>query len=195
MENSMTASPGMQATPSSDAPAPVVIRAAMLRDVPHMQAIYADHVLSSTATFEEVPPTTEEMGDRLLTVQQQGLPWLVAERDGRIVGYCYAAPYRPRPAYRYTIEDSIYIADGESGRGIGRALLTALLKECEAGPWRQMIAVIAGTQNQGSIALHRKLGFVHVGTQPETGYKFGQWIDVVFMQRALGDGGRTPPAA
>lgn len=195
MENSMTASPGTQAGASGEAAAvPITIRDATAADLPQIQEIYAHHVLSSTATFEEVPPAVEEMAQRLQTVRERGLPWLVAEVNGRIVGYCYASTYRPRPAYRYTIEDSIYLADGESGKGIGQALLSALIVECERGPWRQMIAVIGGTQNQGSIALHRKLGFAHVGTQPDTGYKFGQWLDVVFMQRALGPGAGSPPA-
>lgn len=192
MENSMTALPAAQASFSGEAVMAATIRHATEADMPQIQQIYAHHVLSSTATFEYTPPSAAEMTLRLQKVRQEGLPWLVAELDGRILGYCYAAPYRPRPAYRYTIEDSIYLADGESGKGIGRDLLTALIEHCEAGPWRQMVAVIAGTQNQGSIALHRKLGFAHVGTQPETGYKFGQWIDVVFMQRALGEGGSTP---
>jgi len=190
----MTASPGAQAGQSIDIAAAGVIRTARSDDVEQIQQIYAHHVLSSTTTFEETPPTVEEMAQRMQSVSDQGLPWLVAERDGRIVGYCYAAPYRPRPAYRYTIEDSIYLADGESGKGIGCELLTTLIEHCEQGPWRQMIAVIAGTQNQSSIALHRKLGFAHVGTQPDTGYKFSQWIDVVFMQRALGPGGKMPPS-
>ena len=193
MENSMTALPGLQAGPPMETITASTIRDATAEDIPRIQQIYAHHVLSSTATFEETPPTIEEMSQRLRDVRERGLPWLVAEHEGRILGYCYAAPYRPRPAYRYTIEDSVYLADGESGKGIGRDLLTALIERCEHGPWRQMIAVIAGTQNQSSIALHRKLGFAHVGTQPETGYKFSQWIDVVFMQRALGGGGATPP--
>lgn len=191
MENSMTASPGTQATLSPEPAA--TIRDATADDMAQVQQIYAHHVLSSTTTFEEVPPTVQEMQQRLADIQKQGLPWLVAEHEGRILGYCYATLYRPRPAYRYTIEDSIYLADGESGKGIGKELLAALLERCEQGPWRQIIAVIAGTQNQSSIALHRKLGFAHVGTQPDTGYKFGQWIDVVFMQRALGPGGSAPP--
>lgn len=194
MENSMTALAGTQAGLPVEPVLRGHIRAASEADLAQIQEIYAHHVLSSTATFEEIPPSVQEMGQRLHKVQAEGLPWLVAELDDRILGYCYAAPYRPRPAYRYTIEDSIYLADGESGKGIGQDLLTALLEYCEAGPWRQMIAVIAGTQNQSSIALHRKLGFAHVGTQPDTGYKFGQWIDVVFMQRALGPGGAALPA-
>lgn len=185
---------GMQAGLPAEAAPTRRIRPATVDDLPEIQKIYAHHVLASTATFEEAPPTVLEMEQRLAKVREQGLPWLVAEVDGRVVGYCYATVYRPRPAYRYTIEDSIYLADGESGKGIGRDLLSALIEHCERGPWRQMIAVIAGTQNQGSVALHRKLGFAHVGTQPATGFKFGQWIDVVFMQRALGAGSETPPA-
>ena len=193
MENSMTGLPGLQAGHAHDAPGIATIREAKVEDFLEIQRIYAHHVLSNTTTFEIEPPTLDEMVRRWQAVRQQNLPWLVAERGDRIVGYCYAALYRPRPAYRYTIEDSIYLADGESGKGIGGELLAALIEACEKGPWRQMIAVIAGRQNQSSIILHRKLGFAHVGTQPDTGYKFGQWIDVVFMQRALGPGGSTPP--
>lgn len=193
MENSMTALPGTQAGSFPDTISGALVREAVPEDLPQIQEIYAHHVLSSTATFESAPPSIEEMAARLRSVQEQNLPWLVAEQHDRILGYCYAALYRPRPAYRYTIEDSIYLAEGESGKGLGQQLLATLIEHCERGPWRQMIAVIAGTQNQGSIALHRKLGFAHVGTQPDTGYKFGQWIDVVFMQRALGPGGSTPP--
>lgn len=193
MENSMTALPGAQASLSPEPLMAAKIRLATPEDIPQIQQIYAHHVLSSTTTFEEIPPDESEMARRLSQVRSLDLPWLVAEQGDRILGYCYAAPYRPRPAYRYTIEDSIYLADGESGKGIGHELLAALLAQCEQGPWRQIIAVIAGTQNQSSIALHRKLGFSHVGTQPDTGYKFGQWIDVVFMQRALGAGGTHPP--
>src|SRR5690606_37810489 len=119
-------------------------------------------------------------------VLASGMPYLVAVINGEIVGYCYASQYRPRVAYRYTIEDSIYLAEGQSGKGLGKALLSTLIERCEQGPWRQMIAVIAGTHNAGSIGLHRSLGFTHAGTQPSTGFKFNQLIDVVFMQRALG---------
>lgn len=189
----MTALSGTQADLNPEPDLFTTIRQATVEDIPQIQQIYAHHVLSSTATFEEEPPTQEEMTQRLEAILAQGLPWLVAEQDERILGYCYAAPYRSRPAYRFTIEDSIYLADGESGKGLGQDLLTALLELCDQGPWRQIIAVIAGTQNQSSIALHRKLGFAHVGTQPGTGYKFSQWIDVVFMQRALGEGATTPP--
>ncbi len=189
----MTALGGTQANLSPNPVDAPTIREATLDDISQIQQIYAHHVLSSTTTFEEVPPTEQAMQQRLEHVREHGLPWLVAEQDGRILGYCYAEPYHLRTAYRYTIQDSIYMADGEAGKGIGQQLLSALLERCEKGPWRQIIAIIAGTQNQDSIALHRKLGFAHVGTQPDTGYKFGQWIDVVFMQRALGPGGSLPP--
>jgi L-amino acid N-acyltransferase YncA len=171
----------------------VVIRDAEPTDMDDVQRIYAYHVLQSTATFEETPPDVIEMQSRLAHVKSQGTPWLVAEMDNEIVGYCYAALYRPRVAYRFTLEDSIYLAEGQGGKGLGKALLGALIERCEQGPWRQMIAVIAGTNNVGSIALHRSHGFTHAGTQVATGYKFKQWIDVVFMQRALGEGSTTPP--
>lgn len=140
----MTAVTGAQADSGQDITPAVQIREATTEDLVQIQQIYAHHVRSSTATFEETPPSVEDMAARLQKVREQQLPWLVAERDGRIIGYCYASPYRPRPAYRYTVEDSIYIADGESGKGIGCALLTALIEHCENGPWRQMIAVIGG---------------------------------------------------
>ena len=124
----------------------------------------------------------------------QQLPYLVAELGGEVVGYCYATSYRPRPAYRFTIEDSVYVADGLAGRGVGAALLGELIARCEAGPWRQMIAIIGNSENAGSIALHRRLGFAHVGTMRSVGWKLGRWVDSVVMQRALGPGdGEAPP--
>lgn len=186
---------GLSALPGGTQPgnkAPI-IRDAAPEDMPAIQRIYARHVLQGTATFEEVPPTLEEMVERRAHVLAAGMPYLVAVVDGAIAGYCYASQYRPRIAYRYTIEDSIYLAEGQSGKGLGKALLTALIERCEQGPWRQMVAVIAGTNNLSSIGLHRSLGFSHVGTQPATGFKFNQWIDVVFMQRALGPGNTEPP--
>lgn len=178
-------------------PAPLAglqIRDASADDMAAIQAIYAQHVLHSSATFEEVPPALPEMRARREHVLEQGLPYLVATLGGEIAGYCYASSFRPRVAYRYTLEDSIYLADGQAGKGLGKALLSALLARCEQGPWRQMVAVIGGTNNSASIGLHRSLGFKHVGTQPSTGFKFNQWIDVVFMQRALGEGDSTLPA-
>lgn len=191
-----TAQVPFSSTPYQDAaPADLLIRSATLADMDTVQAIYAYHVLHSTATFEETPPDVAEMQTRFTHITGQGLPWLVAVLDGQIVGYAYAGLYRPRVAYRFTLEDSIYLAQGQVGKGLGKALLARLLEECEKGPWRQMIAVIAGHDNRGSIGLHRSLGFTHAGTQVATGYKFRQWIDVVFMQRALGEGSQTHPRA
>ena len=158
-----------------------------------VQAIYARHVLHGLATFEEVPPSVAEMRERRIAVLELGLPYLVARMGGEIVGYSYATRYRPRPAYRHTVEDSVYIADGLSGKGIGTALLRALIARCEAGPWRQMIAVIGDSANEGSIALHSRLGFQKLCTLPSVGFKFGRWVDSVLMQRALGAGDRTLP--
>ena len=186
------------AAPLPHGPEPLAglqIRDASADDMIAVQAIYAQHVLHSSATFEEVPPPLPEMQARRERVLEQGLPYLVAVLGGEVAGYCYASTFRPRVAYRYTIEDSIYLADGQAGKGLGKALLSALLARCEQGPWRQMVAVIGGTNNSASIGLHRSLGFKHVGTQPSTGFKFNQWIDVVFMQRALGEGDSTLPTA
>lgn len=171
----------------------IIIRDAMPDDMNAIQAIYARHVLQGTATFEEVPPSVQEMQQRRAQIVAQGLPYLLIQVDGQVAGYSYAAPYRPRSAYRYTLENSIYLDQGVVGKGLGTALLQALIARCELGPWRQMIAVIAGNNNLASIGLHRRLGFTHAGTQPATGYKFNQWIDVVFMQRALGAGSSTLP--
>ena len=154
-------------------------------DCSAIQSIYSHYVLQGAATFEEVPPTVSEIVDRRAAIVAQGLPHLVAEIDGEVVGYTYAAPYRPRAAYRYTIEDSVYVAHGFHGRGIGRALLAALIQRCERGPWRQMIAIIGDSENAGSIALHERLGFRHVGTLASVGFKFERWVDTVLMQRAL----------
>jgi phosphinothricin acetyltransferase len=169
------------------------IRDAAEADMAKVQAIYAHHVLHGLATFEEVPPTVEDMIARRAAVLGLGLPYLVAELDGGIVGYSYATSYRPRPAYRHTVEDSVYIADGLGGRGIGAALLGTLITRCEAGPWRQMLAVIGNSGNAGSIALHRRLGFEHAGTLKSVGFKLGRWVDTVLMQRSLGEGDGAPP--
>jgi phosphinothricin acetyltransferase len=158
-----------------------------------VQAIYAHHVLHGLATFEEMPPSVDEMLSRRASVLSLGFPYLVAEMDGRIAGYSYATAYRARPAYRHTIENSVYVAGGLGGRGIGTALLTALIARCEAGPWRQMLAIIGNSGNTSSIALHRRLGFEHVGTLKSVGFKFGRWVDTVLMQRPLGDGDTTLP--
>jgi L-amino acid N-acyltransferase YncA len=180
---------------STSAPKPqaVIVRDATAQDMAAIQAIYAQEVLHGFATFEEVPPTAEAMLARRAGVLDLGLPYLAAELAGAVVGYSYATEYRPRPAYRHTVEDSVYVAAGMQGRGIGRALLAALIARCEAGPWRQMVAVIGNSGNAGSIALHRQLGFRHVGTFEAVGFKLGRWVDTVLMQRALGPGGETLP--
>lgn len=155
--------------------------------------LYAAYVLEGLATFELEPPTSAQMRERLAAVQGKGLPWLVAMVDGRLAGYAYASEFRPRPAYRFTIEDSIYLHASMTGRGIGRELLLAVIERCEAGPWRQMVAVIGNSGNTASIALHRALGFEPAGVLRSVGFKLGQWVDTVQMQRALGDGDRTHP--
>jgi phosphinothricin acetyltransferase len=175
--------------------AAVEVRDATEADMPTVQAIYAHHVLHGLATFEEVPPSVDEMLARRTSVLHAGLPYLAARIDGRVVGYAYATAYRPRPAYRHSIEDSVYVAQGSSGRGIGGALLQTLIDRCELGPWRQMLAVIGNSGNTGSIALHRRLGFQPIGTLHAVGFKLGRWVDTVLMQRALGDGDRSAPSA
>jgi phosphinothricin acetyltransferase len=158
-----------------------------------VQAIYEEAVRYGLASFEEAPPALADMLARRAKVLGQGLPWLVAELDGRVAGYAYAASYRDRSGYRYTIEDSVYVADGMQGRGVGRALLAALLERCNAGPWRQMVAVIGDSENKGSIALHESLGFRMVGTLAAVGFKLGRWVDSVYMQIPLGEGSDTLP--
>jgi L-amino acid N-acyltransferase YncA len=158
-----------------------------------VQRIYAHHVLHGLATFEEIPPSVHEIMVRRVSVLAAGLPYLVAERHGEVIGYSYATSFRARSGYRFTIEDSVYVADGLSGKGIGSALLGALISRCERGPWRQMIAVIGDSANAASIAVHRRFGFELVGTLPSTGLKLGRWVDVVLMQRLLGQGDRNLP--
>ena len=183
------------ASKSPSAAQTLQIRDASAADMAAVQAIYAHHVLHGLATFEEVPPSADELSGRRASVLKLGLPFLVAESDGRIVGYSYATAYHSRAAYRHTIEDSIYVAHGLSGQGVGRALLQKLIARCEAGPWRQMLAVIGGGDNKASIALHGRLGFRPIGTLPSVGFKLGRWVDVVLMQRPLGAGDTTPPSA
>ncbi len=178
---------------ADDRNAIVMVRDASSGDMPVVQAIYARHVLQGLASFEEVPPSVEELVRRRAGVLRLGLPYLVAEVDGKVAGYCYAASYRSRPAYRYTVENSVYVADGLGGRGIGRSLLQSLIARCETGPWRQMIAVIGNSGNAASIALHRSQGFEPIGTMRSVGFKFGRWVDSVLMQRALGSGDAAFP--
>jgi phosphinothricin acetyltransferase len=169
------------------------VRDAHDEDLVAVQAIYAHHVLHGLASFEETPPSLQEMASRRAAVLSQRLPYLVATVGGRVVGYCYAAPYRARPAYRLTIEDSVYVADGMAGHGVGSALLRELIARCERGSWRQMLAVIGNSENAGSIALHASVGFRMVGTFRSVGFKLGRWLDSVLMQRSLGEGDRTDP--
>jgi phosphinothricin acetyltransferase len=171
----------------------VLIRDATDADLGAITKIYAHHVRHGLASFEVVPPAIEEFRSRRATVLDSGLPFLAAELRGEVAGYAYASAYRARPGYRYTIEDSVYVEQGLVGSGVGSALLTALIERCEAGPWRQMLAVIGDSANAGSIALHRRLGFTHVGTFASVGFKLGRWVDTVLMQRPLGAGDHTLP--
>lgn len=169
------------------------IRPATPSDVPAIAAIYADAVLNGTASFELEPPDEAEMARRMAALLDGGFPYLVAESAGAVVGYAYAGAYRPRPAYRFTVEDSVYVAPSAKGRGTGRALLKALVAEAERRGFRQMIAVIGDEASAGSIALHRSAGFEMVGTFRSVGWKFDQWRATVLMQRPLGDGDSVPP--
>lgn len=180
---------------AADTPAGPQIRPATPDDLVRVCDIYRHHVLTGTATFELVPPTPDEMRARHAAVADKGYPWLVAEIDGIVIGYAYATVFRPRPAYAWTVEDSIYLDPAATGRGVGRALLTRLIAECEAIGLRQMIAVIGDSANTPSIALHRALGFADAGLQRAVGLKFGRWLDTVTLQRALGAGGGSVPAA
>lgn len=171
----------------------MIIRDATPDDLPAITSIYGHHVLTGTGTFEESPPDITEMAARLAKIQDAGCAWLVAENEGAIVGYGYFSQLRDRSAYRFTAEDSIYVRDDVRGMGVGKALVQALLERATARGFRQMIAVIGDSDNVGSIGLHSALGFRQVGTMKAVGLKFGQWVDVVTMQRALGEGERTLP--
>ncbi len=170
------------------------IRVASVADLPAITGIYEHAVRFGTATFELIPPDLEEMTRRYEALTSDGFPYLVALLEGQVVGYAYAGPYRPRPAYRFTVENSVYLAPSVQQRGIGTALLRRLIAEAEARGYRQMIAVIGDSANAGSIGVHTKTGFGMIGTHPNVGFKFGRWLDTVMMQRAVGDGGDTLPA-
>jgi L-amino acid N-acyltransferase YncA len=171
----------------------VIIRSATLDDAPALAAIYGDACLHGVGTFEEVPPSPEEMAQRMTAVQARGLPYMVAEEDGVVLGLAYAAPFRLRAAYRYTVEDSVYIAPEAKGKGVGRAVLSRVIADCEALGLRQMTAVIGGSGNAGSQGLHAALGFTRQGVMPAVGFKFGRWEDIVLMQRPLNAGAGTEP--
>jgi phosphinothricin acetyltransferase len=172
---------------------PVSIRAADPEDVPAITAIYAAAVRHGTASFEIEPPDDAQMRRRYGALRAGGYPYLVAELAGTVAGYAYAGPYRERPAYRWSIEDSVYVAEQSQRRGIGRALLEALIAEAQQGGFRQMIAVIGDSANAASIELHRTASFRMVGTFRNVGFKFGRWLDTVLMQRPLGPGASTLP--
>ena len=169
------------------------IRTAEEADLPVITEIYEHAVRYGTATFELIPPDVPEMTRRYRALIDGGFPYFVATIDDRVVGYAYAGAYRPRPAYRFTVENSIYLDPAVHRRGIGLLLLQRLILECEARGYRQMIAVIGDSANAGSIGVHTRTGFTLIGTHPNVGYKFGRWLDTVMMQLALGEGARTLP--
>ena len=174
----------------------VVIRPGSTGDLDAITALYAWHVGHGTGTFEVEAPDRAEMERRRADVLAKGLPWLVLESAGQVAGYAYANQFRPRPAYRFCVEDSVYLAPEVVGRGFGRLLLAELLARCEAAGARQMLAVIGDSANAGSIGVHRALGFAATGTIEAAGWKFERWLDVVIMQKSLGLGATTPaPAA
>jgi len=172
---------------------PPLVRASIETDVPALAEIYSHHVRHGLASFELDPPDTAEMARRHAYVAELGLPYLVAELDGRIAGFAYAAPYRTRPAYRFTVEDSVYIDRDFLGSGVGSALLPRLIAACEAAGCRQMLAVIGDSENLPSIRLHEKFGFARASLLTAVGWKFGRWVDSVLMQRPLGPGSGRPP--
>jgi L-amino acid N-acyltransferase YncA len=163
----------------------VIVRASTADDLPHVQAIYAHHVLTGLGSFEEVPPTLDDMRARHARIVQGGYPFLVADLDGTVAGYAYASEYRPRSGYRYTCESSVYVAPDAQRRGIGRSLMLEVIARCERQGLRQMLAVIGDSANEASIALHAALGFRLVGAFGSVGFKFGRWVDTVLMQREL----------
>ncbi len=171
----------------------MIIRPATLADTPSVTAIYGHHVLHGLGTFEETPPTEADMAARMAAVQAKALPYLVVEKDGAILGFAYAAPFRPRSAYRFTAEDSVYIAPHAIGQGVGKALLSAVIEACEMIGVRQLTAVIGDTGNAASIGLHTALGYERTGASRSVGYKHGRWVDIVFMQKALNGGDGAPP--
>jgi phosphinothricin acetyltransferase len=171
----------------------MIVRAATADDAKALAAIYGHHVLTGFGTFEEEPPSPAEMESRRAAIADRGLPYLVAEEAGRVLGFAYAAPFRPRQAYRYTLEDSVYIAPDAIGQGVGRMVLAAVIAACESLGIRQLVAVIGDSGNAASIGLHRSLGFVDAGVGKSFGFKHGRWVDIVWMQKSLNGGDQTPP--
>ena len=170
-----------------------LIRPSTDADVPAITRIYGHHVLHGTGTFETTPPTEADMATRRADVLGKGLPWLVVEQDGQLLGFAYGNWFKPRPAYRFSVEDSIYLAPEAAGKGLGRALLAELLAQLERGGIRKVMAVIGDSANAGSIGVHRALGFEPVGVVPSCGWKFERWLDIVIMQKTLGAGDSTRP--
>lgn len=171
----------------------IVLRPTVAGDFDRIQAIYAHHVRHGLASFEEEPPDAAELAERQRAIVARGLPYLVAAREGRILGYSYAGPYRTRSAYRYTVEDSVYLAPEAARQGIGRRLLSTIIERCTELGYRQMVAVIGDSANAASIGLHHSLGFRMIGAIEGCGFKLGRWVDSVIMQRALGPGVALPP--
>lgn len=171
----------------------VEIASALEADLEPMRLIYAREVEQGTASFELRPPDAAAFKHRCRSVLDAGLPWLVAKREGEVLGYAYASVYRPRPAYRFTVEDSVYVHPAARGQGLGRALLAAVIEQATRAGRRQMVAVVGDSANTGSIALHEALGFRRVGTFENVGFKFGRWLDTVLLQRPLGEGASRPP--
>lgn len=169
------------------------IRAATERDLPEIQSIYAYHVLNGTGTFEEEPPSVEEMAERFAQVIMKGWSWLVATDATGVLGFAYYTQFRDRSAYRYCVEDSVYVREDVRGQGVGKALVARLVEDATVRGLRQMIAVIGDSENTGSIGVHASLGFQMVGTLRAAGIKFGRWVDVVSMQRPLGQGDADVP--
>ena len=169
------------------------VRPALPADLDAVQSIYAHHVIKGLASFEEVPPSREEIAQRYQDVTGKGLPWLVAQYGDRVVGYGYCTLYRTRSAYRYSLEDSVYVHPEMHGRGVGGAILAELIRRCEALGYRQLIAVIGDSAHAASIHLHAAAGFLRVGTLRSVGFKFGRWVDSVVMQRPLGRGDANSP--
>jgi L-amino acid N-acyltransferase YncA len=169
------------------------IRPSADTDLPAITALYGHHVLHGTGTFETTPPTEVDMAARRADVLGKGLPWLVAEEGGHVLGYAYCQWFKPRPAYRFSAEDSIYLHPEAAGKGLGKLLLGALVEQAEAAGVRKLIAVIGDSANAGSIGVHRALGFTPVGTIASCGWKFDRWLDIVLMDKSIGAGDATPP--
>jgi L-amino acid N-acyltransferase YncA len=173
----------------------MIVRAATAADAEALAAIYGHHVLHGFGTFEEIRPDAAELDRRRSTVQDRGLPYLVAENQGQVIGFAYASPFRLRAAYRYTVEDSVYIAPEAVGQGVGRVVLSGVLAACEQMGMRQVVAVIGDSGNAASIGLHTALGFEHSGVSRSVGYKHGRWVDIVLMQKVLNGGDTREPDA